>query len=84
MIDELEGLEGPGTIRVFALILLILAVLAMPATLVAEFYGITFPREIIMSLISRPQGLLAFAGIVSISSLIAKYGPEKLRILDTK
>lgn len=84
MIDELEGFEGPGTIRIFAIILYILAMLAIPATFVAEFYGITFPREITMSLIRSPNGLLAFAGVISILCLIVKYGPPILRILDTK
>lgn len=71
-LDALESFEGPTTLRIFMVLLMLTVMLVFVGAVLSMTHDITFVETIGLSLADNTMGLLQFAGVIAFLILLGK------------
>jgi hypothetical protein len=78
----LGSIEGPRTLRYFAVLLLLVVIVFIAGVLLAQYYGFRLLAEVTRWFIDNPMVLLDLAGLLALVVLLLTVGRFALQFVD--
>lgn len=81
-LDAFEAFEGPTTLRIFMLMLMLTVMLIFVGAVLSVTHDIEFIETIGLSLADNTMGLLRFAGVIAFLLLLGKIALFALQLAE--